>query len=82
MLDRIGVFFFLVGVLIVFISLASGNANSDSLKLFCIGAPSVLLGLTLWFRNRDRRPAERFKVLRKYSSKNKSGENKPEAQQQ
>jgi hypothetical protein len=82
MLGRIGLFFFLVGILIVFISLAAGKANSDSLKLFCIGAPSALLGITLWFRARDRTPAERFKILRRNTSKNGSGEIKPGHQEQ
>jgi hypothetical protein len=82
MLGRIGVFFVLVGVMIVFVSFASGKANSDSLTLFCIGTPLVLLGITLWFRNRERAPAERFKIFRKYASKKKSGESSPEPNKQ
>jgi len=71
---RIGVFFVLVGGLILFISVAAGKPNSNTLTLFCIGLPLSLLGGTLWYRNRDKTPAQRFQILRKFSTKKEKEE--------
>lgn len=69
MLERIGIFFVLVGVLLVFITFASGKPNSQSFTLFCIGLPLALLGGTLWYRHRERETVERFRTIKKMSSK-------------
>jgi membrane protein implicated in regulation of membrane protease activity len=66
---RIGLFFLIMGLLILLVSIASGKPNSQSLTLFCIGVPLVMFGWTLWYRNRERTPSQRFRTLRKFSTK-------------
>jgi drug/metabolite transporter (DMT)-like permease len=76
MLRRIGVFFMLVGILILFLFFASDRTSSQSLTFLCAGSALSLTGGMLWYRGRDRTPAERFRTLRKYSSKKKKEDDK------
>ncbi len=66
---RVGLFILIVGLLILLVSIAFGKPNSQSLTMFCIGIPLMILGGTLWYRNRERSPAERFRTLRRFSPK-------------
>jgi hypothetical protein len=68
-LQRMGIFLLLLGFLMVLASFATGRANSESLTLFCFGLPLMIFGGTLWYRNRDKTPAQRFRLLRKFSTK-------------
>jgi hypothetical protein len=81
MLRRIGVFFMLVGILILFLFFASGTKNPQSLTFLCAGSALSLMGGTLWYRGRDRTPAERFRTIRKYSSKKKKEDDEDEDNQ-
>jgi hypothetical protein len=71
MLRKIGVFLFLVGLIVTMVSFASGNLNKQSLTLFLIGVPLVLLGGLIWNRNRDTDQVERFRLVRKFKPKSK-----------
>jgi len=66
---RIGIFIMIVGGIILLVSMVAGKPNSQSMFLFCIGVPMILLGGTLWYRNRERTPSQRFRILRKFSAK-------------
>jgi hypothetical protein len=74
LIRRIGLFIFILGLLILMVSIASGKLNSQSLTLFCIGVPTALLGGTIWFRNRERTPVQRFRLLRKSQNKDEDQE--------
>jgi len=74
MVRKFGVFLFLAGILILFMSFAPGEVNKDSLTIFFSGVLLVFLGYSLWSRNRDRTPVERFRILRKFSSKKEDKE--------
>ena len=71
MLKRFGVFVLLVGLLLVFVPVASGNFNRQNLTLLCASLPLVLIGGMLWYRNRDTTPADRFRLLRRKNKKGK-----------
>jgi hypothetical protein len=74
MLRRVGMFFLLVGLMIMFIFFPSGSANTESLTIFCSGIPFVILGISMWLRSRDSTPAERFRLLRMLSRKKEEEE--------
>jgi hypothetical protein len=74
MLKKMGIFIMLVGIIFVLISFGSVSANSQSITMLCSGIPMILLGLTIWYRNRDRTPAERFRIFRGFSSKEEEDE--------
>jgi len=69
MLKRIGLFFMLVGLLLILITFTSGRLKSQTLTLLCASIPLVIIGGGLWFRNQDRTQSERFRILRRKTSK-------------
>ena len=71
MLRKIGVFLFLVGLIVTMVSFASGSINKQSLILFLIGIPLILLGGLIWNRNRHTDQVERFRLVRKFMPKRK-----------
>lgn len=75
MLQRIGLFLLLVGLLLVIFAFSSGSPNSESITLFCAGLPMAILGTILWFRYREKVEAQRFRLLRKAVAKDKEKEN-------
>lgn len=68
LIRRIGLFFLIVGVLMVFLFFAIGEPNSQNLKFFCTGLPLAILGGAIWLRKRERTPVERFRILRRFST--------------
>ena len=78
LLRKIGMFFLIMGLLFLLVTISSGNLNSQSLTLFCIGVPLVLFGGTLWYRNREVTPSQRFRTLRKFSTKENIEEDEDE----
>jgi hypothetical protein len=69
MLQRIGIFFLFVGILLIIFSVLSGKLDSDSITFFCAGLPLALLGVTLWLRNRETAQVQRFRLLRRSAGK-------------
>jgi len=69
MFRKIGVFLFLVGIIVILVSLASGDVNKQSAILFFLGISLVLLGGLLWSRKRERDQAQRFRLVRKFMPK-------------
>lgn len=75
MLPRIGIFLLLVGSFLIIFAFSSGNFNAENIALFCAGLPMALLGITLWFRYREKLQSQRFRLLRRSIAKNKKKEN-------
>jgi len=69
LIKRIGLFLLLVGILMVFLFFAIGEPNSQNLKFFCTGLPLAILGGALWLRKQEKTPVERFRMLRRFSTK-------------
>jgi len=74
MLSRMGVFFLIIGLLTLVFAFATGGINRQNLSLYCVGAPMVILGLIIWNRTRDKTPAERFRRIKKLSSRRSEDE--------
>ena len=74
MLRRMGIFFIIVGILILLFAVSSGELNNENLRLYCISTPLMVLGVFLWYRNRDRTPVERFRTVRKIASRRRKDE--------
>jgi len=69
---RIGQFFFLVGLLVMFVFSASFMNETPDFKIFLIGLGSILLGMFIMIRNRGRSgESERFRRIRKTRAKKK-----------
>jgi hypothetical protein len=69
---RIGQFFFLVGLLVMFVFSASFMNETPDFKIFLIGLGSILLGMYIMIRNRVRSSeSERFRRIRKMRAKKK-----------
>ncbi|HBX70050.1 MAG TPA: hypothetical protein DEH25_11915 [Chloroflexi bacterium] len=67
---RIGQFFFLVGLLIMFVFSASFANGSPYFNLFLIGMALISLGIFMMIRNRKpRSESERFRRMRKLRKK-------------
>ena len=77
MLSRMGIFFLLIGLLTLVFAFATGGINRQNLNIYCVGAPMVILGTFIWYRYRERTPAERFRRIKKLSSR--KGENEVES---
>jgi len=71
---RIGQFFFLVGLLVMFVVYASFVNGTPDFNIFLIGLGSILLGTFTIMRNRKRSSeSERFRLFRKKNKKEKGG---------
>lgn len=69
---RIGQFFFLVGLLVMFVVYASFMNGTPDFKIFLIGLGSILLGTFTMMRNRKRSSeSQRFRRFRKMRKKEK-----------
>ncbi len=74
MLQRIGIFLLCVGLLLVIFAFSSGNPFSENTALFFAGLAMAMMGATLWFRHREKVQAQRFRLFRRTSAKEKEKE--------
>ena len=73
-----GIFFLIVGILILLFAVSTGEFNNENLRLYCISTPLIVLGAVLWYRNRDRAPVERFRTVRKITSRRRKKDEEEE----
>jgi cadmium resistance protein CadD (predicted permease) len=67
---RIGQFFFLVGLLVMFVFFASYMSETPKYNLFLIGLGSIFLGVFIMVRSRKPSgESERFRHIRKLRKK-------------
>jgi uncharacterized membrane protein YfcA len=72
---QIGMFFLFVGMIVVFVFVASLQLGSPEYSYCLIGLFLVLLGGVLVYRNRRTpEPAKRFRILRRKPKKKKKKE--------
>jgi len=72
MARQVGIFFVLVGFFLLVI-FGVAEDKGETVNFFCYGAPLMLLGIVLWWRNRvAATPAERFRSYRRWRSKGKN----------
>ena len=71
MINRIGVFFLVVGFLAVVIFAASLQENAPDTITLLIAILALVVGFFLATRNKEPQKAERFRLLKKLSEKRK-----------
>jgi len=71
MVRRVGTFFLLVGILIIFISFGSDERDSQAIQIFCVGLTCALVGLVIWYRTREPSQSSRFRLIKKIASRDK-----------
>lgn len=71
--SRIGLFFFWVGVVLVFLFIFSDIAGQPAFRYFFIGALLVIIGAVIWWRSpaAPAEPADRFRTIKKLLKKKK-----------
>lgn len=65
MIDRIGIYLFLLGIFFLFLFFASAESGTLRIRWFLIGIVFTVGGITLWWNNRETSEVKRFRWFRR-----------------
>lgn len=68
MKQRIGVFFLIVGIVLLFIFWGSMQASLPVFRWLFFGSLAIIWGLALIFRGRETVESQRFRTIKKFRS--------------
>ena len=80
-INRIGRFFLVIGLLAVIVFIATSQAGNPQYGYFCWGTPGIMLGIYfMWHGHKKTKPSGRFRLFRK-KDKNKKDDLEPHENQ-